>query len=159
MNENTLHWITTRSFEKKSDMGYKNVVHRNGSRTKNWYSTEDVAYNSHTGTHLDAPCHFAENKWCVHEIPIEHLMNRPVCLLDVRPQVEINGDYQVTVADLKEVEKTYWVPNGSLLFISTGWSRKWPIRDDYFGIRGREEGMYHFPGLSFRAGRLRGGEW
>lgn len=149
MNENTLHWITVRSFEKKSQTGFRNAALKNGTSIRYWYSSEDVAYNSHTGTHLDAPCHFAKDAWCVDDIPIEHLMDLRLYILDVREAVKVNPDHQVTVADLQKLENRYWVKRGSVLFIATGWSSHWPIKEDYFGLDPDDrDAVMHFPGLS-----------
>lgn len=147
INENTLHWITARSFENKSEAGFRNAISSNGSSVRYWYRTEDVAYNSHTGTHLDAPCHFSEKAWCVDEIPIEHLMDIELYVLDVTAKIGHNPDYQVTVDDLQTLENTRWIQNGSLLFIKTGWSSRWPIKDNYFGVDPGGATM-HFPGIS-----------
>jgi kynurenine formamidase len=153
INENTLHWITARSFHKNSSGGYRNAKLRDGSLIQYWYSTEDVSFNSHTGTHLDAPCHFAKDAWCVTDIPVEHLLDRPYYVMDVRfyVQHEEHGggdDYQATVERFIDWFKGIDFKNGSVLFIFTSWSRKWPIKEDYFGIRKNDESRMHFPGIS-----------
>jgi kynurenine formamidase len=47
----------------------------------------------HMGTHIDAPAHFAENRWKVHEIPIEKLYG-PGVIINVKSKVANNPDYR-----------------------------------------------------------------
>jgi kynurenine formamidase len=144
LNNNTLHWITTRPFE-------MNVVF-NGSKLLNqhsvWYQSEDVTFNSHTGTHLDAPCHFAYGVWCVTDIPIEHLIDRPAVVIDVIRSCSKNRDYEVTVEDIDQFEELHGtIPEGSVVFVKTGYSRYWPIKEQYFGSESNDPSTLHFPGV------------
>ena len=144
LNNNTLHWITTRPFE-------MNIVF-NGSKLLNqhsvWYQSEDVTFNSHTGTHLDAPCHFAYGAWCVTDIPIEHLIDRPAFVVDVTKSCARNKDYEVTIEDITQFEGVHGkIRDGSVLFIKTGQSRFWPIKEQYFGSESNDPTQLHFPGV------------
>jgi len=144
LNNNTLHWITTRPFE-------MSVVF-NGSKLVNqhsiWLQTEEVAFNSHTGTHLDSPCHFAYGAWCVTDIPIEHFVDRPAVVIDVMKSCSRNRDYEVTIEDLVQFESLYGrIPDGAVLMIKTGHSRYWPIKEQYFGSESNDPNQLHFPGI------------
>ena len=96
---------------------------------------ENIALSIHTATHMDAPFHFARDKWSVDEIPIEHLVDRPLVVLDVQKKVFKNRDYQVTEHDL-----FYWeqengvIPEASILFIHTGYGRFYSDRLKYLNL-------------------------
>ena len=144
INNNTLHWITVRSFDIKTYKGSR----KDSQGHEYFYQSDDVAYNSHTGTHLDAPCHFAREAWCVNSIPVENLFDRPLFILDVRESVKRNKDYQVSVDDYTNFARKHEIPEGFVLFIATDWYSYWPMKDEYFGIRNNNESDLHFPGIS-----------
>ena len=113
-----------------------------------WYQSEDVTFNSHTGTHLDAPCHFAYGTWCVTDIPVEHLIDRPAVVIDVTKSCSRNRDYEVTIDDVNQFESLYGrIPDGAVLMIKTGQSRYWPIKEQYFGSESNDPSSLHFPGV------------
>src|SRR5215510_10717423 len=51
-----------------------------------------LAFDEHTGTHLDAPNHFVEGQVSVDKIPLKQLFG-PAVVLDLRQKVQTNGDY------------------------------------------------------------------
>lgn len=115
---------------------------------KDGYAAGRITVDEHFGTHLDAPAHFAKGGWTVERIPVDRL-HRPGVCIDVTAQAAKNADYQVTVGDIKAFEaKSGAVPEGSIVFIATGWDRLWPDRARYIDERA---GVRHFPGLSAEA--------
>lgn len=103
---------------------------------------------THTGTHLDAPCHFAQNSWCLDKIPLERLVDRPAIVLNVTQKCADNSDYLVTVDDLTRFEKQFGrLQDGSVLLIKTGWGLRWGNEAAYFGNGNKDETKLHFPGL------------
>lgn len=150
LDSNTLHWLTARPYEM--------TVKHNGTITSPitsatfWYQSEDIQLSTHTGTHLDAPCHFARSKWCVADIPIDHLINRPIALVDVTKECMMNRAYEVTVADIEKNEQMHGViEDGAIVLFKTGWSRFWPIKEQYFGTSTDDPSQARFPGISFTA--------
>lgn len=106
-------------------------TNRSSHRTR----SENVAFAIHTGTHMDAPFHFARDKWSVDEIPIEHFVDRPVVVLDVQKQVFKNRDYQVSEHDFHAWEQENGrIPEGSVVFINTGFAKFYPDRLKYLDI-------------------------
>lgn len=109
---------------------------------------EDIELSTHTGTHMDAPCHFSKGKWCISDIPLEHLVNRPLVVVDVSESVYNDRDYEITVQDLTNWEDIYGrIPDGAVIMFRTGWGRFWPIQDQYFGTETADTKLVHFPGI------------
>lgn len=110
---------------------------------------EEVSFPSHSATHIDAPCHFAKGKWSIADIPHDHLIDRPIAVVDVSQQCLSNRDYEATVDDVKEWESVNGkLPEDSVLIIKTGWARFWPVKLDYFGTEGNDPEQAHYPGVS-----------
>lgn len=147
LDSNTLHWLTARPFEMK--LKHNGTVNSAVSSDTFWYQSEDIELSTHTGTHLDAPCHFSKGKWCVSDIPLEHLLNRPVAMVDVAKECIMNRTYQVSIEDIEKNEKSQGrIADGSVVFFKTGWSRFWPIKEEYFGTETNDPSQARFPGLS-----------
>lgn len=109
--------------------------------------SDEIITPTHTGTHLDAPCHFAEGQWCVSDIPIERLFSRPGYIIDISSKCATNNDCVLTDQDLElwlqEVGK---IDDGAVILVKTGWSKHWPDRPKYFGYDDKNE--KHFPGIA-----------
>ena len=143
------------SFPYKNDMptwpgvlAYKITLAYKGPYLKVPY---EILYNielcEHTGTHIDAPAHFAENQTTVDQIPPESLIGEAI-VVDIREQAKKEPDYQLTVNDLKNWETEHGkIPDGSILFLLTGRGKYWDDSDKYFGKGATgNETDYHWPG-------------
>jgi kynurenine formamidase len=109
-------------------------------------TAENIALAIHSGTHMDAPHHFVQNNWAIDEIPMTHFYRRPVVVIDIQKAVLKNVDYELTVQDLfLWEEENERIPEGSILLVRTGFSKKWPHRSNYFG--GLVRTSLHFPGI------------
>ncbi|XP_067132838.1 isatin hydrolase-like [Centruroides vittatus] len=98
-----------------------NGTHPNGY----WYQSEDITSCIHVGTHLDAPCHFAEGKWCINEIPFERFI-APAAVVDISYKMTNGSVSNLMPEDLEEWENVYGkIPNGSVLILKTGWGQFW----------------------------------
>ena len=114
-----------------------------------WYSAYDLAMSEHTGTHIDAPIHFSENRATVGDIPLDDLTG-PLALVDIRQQCESNTDYSALPSDLAEYETKHGpIDSGMIVVFRTDWSRRWPDTRAYLGddTPGRADSL-HFPGIS-----------
>lgn len=115
-----------------------------------YYAANTLSTAEHGGTHLDAPVHFAEGRQAVDEIPLENLVGDAV-VVDVSAAADADPDYQVTVADLEQWEREHGqIPDGAILLLRTGFSRRWPDAARYLGTADRGEAavpLLHFPGL------------
>jgi kynurenine formamidase len=114
-----------------------------------YYAANTFATAEHGGTHLDAPVHFAQGRWSVDQIPLEQLIGE-ASVVDVSVQSATAPDYQVTVADLEQWEKSHASLNGTIVLVRTDYSKRWPDAARYLGTAERGEAAVaklHFPGL------------
>lgn len=106
----------------------------------------------HTGTHLDAPNHFASGQISVDRLPPDQLFV-PTVVIDVRMNASENADYQLTAADITEWEQTHGsVPQNSVVMMYTGWDARWTDFEKYKNAE--KNGTLHFPGFSPEAAKL-----
>ena len=123
-----------------------------------FYSSYDLTTSEHSGTHLDAPIHFAEGKAAVDELDLERLAG-PVVVIDVTAHALENRDYLVTAADIEAAEAADGeIQAGSIVLARTDWSKRWPDRKAYLGddTVGTADNL-HFPRLWPRGGATAGG--
>ncbi|KAI2810197.1 hypothetical protein BLOT_001355 [Blomia tropicalis] len=143
LDSSVMKWITNREFELK-------VINSTSKRSDSpiWYQTDEITMSTHTGTHLDAPIHFAKNRWTVAEIPLHHLIERPLSIIDIVDQAQSTRDYAATVDDVKQWEEINGeIPEESVVIFRTGWSKFWPNKLDYFGTDTKDPKLAHFPGI------------
>ncbi|KAI1309473.1 hypothetical protein HDE_00123 [Halotydeus destructor] len=152
LNEEVIHWIEAIDFQ--------HDVLFNGTRSfgtqKTWFQDDNIKLSVHTGTHMDAPCHFGKPPAhpCISEIPFESLLNKPGIIIDVTDKVNQNRNYQVTVDDITDFEAEYGqIPDGSIVFLQTGMGRFWPDRELYLGTTSKDPNMVVYPSLHQSAAR------
>ncbi|HEV2117256.1 MAG TPA: cyclase family protein [Terriglobales bacterium] len=115
----------------------------------------EVAQKSTAGefpTSLDAPAHASASLWSVDQIPPERLF-APLVIIDVRPQVRRDPDYQLSVADIANWEQAHGqIPLGAVVMAQTGWSSRWNSPPRYRNEDNR--GVRHSPGFSLQAAQF-----
>ena len=106
----------------------------------------------HTGTHLDAPNHFAAGQPSMDRLPIEQLFV-PVVVIDVRSKVSENPDYLLNMSDLIVWEQLHGIiPENAVVMMYTGWDARWT---DYAKYKNAEKnGTLHFPGFAPEAAKI-----
>jgi kynurenine formamidase len=110
------------------------------------------AMDEHTGTHLDAPNHFAQGQIGVDQIPAEQLFC-PAVVIDIRTQVGENADYTLTQMDILSWEQRFGrIPEKAVVFAYTGWDARWTDFTKYKNADA--QGGLHFPGFSSDAAKL-----
>lgn len=145
--DDTVYWPTAERFKLDTDF--------EGTTDKGfYYSAYRYTAAEHGGTHLDAPSHFAKGRFSVDQIPLEQLMGSAI-LIDVTSQCAKNPDYLVSIADFQNWERKYGrIPNGTIVFLRTGFGKFYPDAKKYLGTdeRGAEAvAKLHFPGLDPKA--------
>ncbi|ROT78830.1 cyclase [Penaeus vannamei] len=136
-----------------------------------WVELNEFCASEHSGTHLDAPVHFAKDRWGVSDIPLDRLWRVPATLpnnppkhpttqpkrlspaaavvIDVSQAIARSGqiDYPISVGDLEAWEKVHGViPDHTLVLVRTGWGLKSGDMQAYSNVD--ETNTNHFPGLS-----------
>ena len=126
-DDDVIYWPTSPGrFELK-------VLHRGPTDGGYWYEANSLCTPEHGGTHLDAPVHFAEGRWSVAEVPVEHLVG-PAVVIDVRAEATVDPDYQLTRDDLTRFEDEHGrIPAGAVVLLNTGYAKHWPDRLRYLG--------------------------
>lgn len=109
-----------------------------------------VTLGEHSGTHFDAPAHFAEHGAAVAQVPAERLVV-PLRVVDIADRVGDDASAALTVAEVLENEESHGpVPAGCAVFLRTGWDLRRDDRDAYAG----PPGELAFPGFGVAAARL-----
>jgi kynurenine formamidase len=90
------------------------------------YTSERIDMNSHTGTHLDAPCHFFPGKTAIDEIPIERFIGKAhiLNLGELKPRTGIG-----------KAELVPWLSRSDeddIVLLHTGWSGKRGYSAEYY---------------------------
>ena len=139
----TIYWPTAQPF-------HLEVVSAQRTPAGYYYAANNISAAEHGGTHLDAPVHFSEGKHSTDQIPLTQLIG-PAVVIDVTRQADSSADYRVTVQDLAAWEVAHGpIPPASIVFVRTGWGRRWPDRGRYLGTTKTGPAAVpelHFPGL------------
>ena len=126
----SVYWPTAEPFKLETD--FEGVTDKGY-----FYSAYRYSAAEHGGTHLDSPIHFAKGRHTVDQIPLEQLIGAAV-VVDVTKQCANNPDYQVTVADLQNWERTNGrIPTGPIVLLRTGFGKHYPDRKKYLGTDSR----------------------
>ena len=98
------------------------------------YNLELLFFSSHTGTHLDAPYHFAQNGAKIHQIPLKRLCGKAILI-----KIHKGKNQTITKTDLISFEKKNGkiTKNSSIIFL-TDWQKH--LKKDFY--------FYNNPGLS-----------
>jgi kynurenine formamidase len=89
-------------------------IRKVASMPEDAYSVTALEMVCHTGTHLDAPCHFIPGAPAIDQIPLERLVGPGVV---VRP--ELGSRQEVCVSDLESSDAR----GGDIAILDTGWWR------------------------------------
>ena len=114
------------------------------SREQDGYLSYAWSLQEHTGTHIDAPLHFAHQRQSMGEIPIQDLV-LPLCVIDIRQKAEADPDARLRLQDIHQWERLYGpVPAASAVAMNSGWDQH--IHTAKFrGVD--DQGVLHFPGF------------
>lgn len=115
----------------------------------NWFETGE-----HTGTHFDAPIHWASGKdlndATVDTIPPSQFV-APACVIDVTEESNANPDFLLSRERVERWEsRNGRIPAGSWVLLRTGWSTR-TSTEDYLNV---DEGGSHTPGWTCECSRF-----
>lgn len=100
----------------------------------------------HSGTHMDAPAHFAEGGLTAEKLPVDRLI-APLAVVHIHEKAAKDPDAQVTVDDLLAYERRYGrLPKGAFVAMHSGWEARW--KDPRAFLNQDASGTLHFPGFS-----------
>lgn len=111
-----------------------------------WY-WNNFRSGEHTGTHFDAPNHWATGKDLgdIASVPVERLI-APAVVLDFSAQVADNPDFLVEIDHIKEWQSQHVaLPDNGWMFVRTGWDARSNSQAEFVNA---DENGPHTPGLS-----------
>jgi len=121
---------------------------RSDPRTSGSYA-RDLRLPEHSGTHLDAPSHFAPGGAHAADIPPERLV-APCAVIDVRDRCRDDPAFTLAREDVEEAERRDGpIEPGSAVLLWTGWEEFRTDPDRYLG--GATEADLAFPGFGSSA--------
>ena len=117
---------------------------RSDPRTSGSYA-RDLRLPEHSGTHLDAPSHFAPGSAHAADIPAERLV-APCAVLDVRAECREDSAFTLERAAVEAAERRDGpIEQGSAVLLWTGWEDRRADPASYLG--GPTEADLRFPGF------------
>ncbi len=118
---------------------------------KDSFNLNEITYNEHTGTHMDAPLHFSADGQTVAEIPVENLVC-PLAIIDIQEKTAASADAQLTPDDIKAyVAKNGPIPDGACVAMNSGWDKH--VNTDKFR-NADDKGKSHYPGFHVEAVKM-----
>jgi len=130
-------------------------ISRYDDRGPAWY-WNTLRFGEHTGTHFDAPIHWATGKDlpanACDTIPAERFIG-PACVIDVTADALRNPDFLLTPDRIAQWEAAHGrIPPGAWVLLQTGWSRPDRVALGR-SARAATDGP-HSPGFDAHASRL-----
>ncbi|MDP3969599.1 MAG: cyclase family protein [Nocardioides sp.] len=112
-----------------------------------FWGWNNIHTGEHTGTHIDAPCHWATGRdgHSVDTIPLSRLIG-PAVVLDLTAEVAEDPDFVLEPEHFeKHVADHGPLPDGAWLVFRTGWSR---FNKDAAAFANADDSGPHTPGVS-----------
>jgi kynurenine formamidase len=121
-------------------------ISRYDERGPAWY-WNDITTGEHTGTHFDAPVHWATGRdgEDVSQVPVTKLI-APAAVLDFSAQAAADPDFLLEIDHVRKWEADHGpLPDGGWLLYRTGWDARSSSQEDF--LNANETGP-HTPGIS-----------
>jgi kynurenine formamidase len=139
-------------FAQSPGVSFETISEYDAAGGNTWY-WRTIRMGEHTGTHFDAPVHWASGREyaanATDTIAPQRLVGA-ACVIDKSADAAANPDTLLTVADIEAWEAKYGrVPKGAWVLMRTDWSK----RSGAAFLNAREDGA-HSPGPSTEAIRL-----
>ncbi len=133
--------------------GYKPIqVRARTSIARDGFANNEVTFDEHTGTHVDAPAHFVPGAVSADRLPVDRLI-APLVVIAIVDRAAKDADTLVSVDDLLQWEKRYGrVPAGALVAMHSGWDARVDNTDRFLSRDAK--GTMHAPGFSEQAARF-----
>ena len=119
------------------------------SLEENGVYNNDLLLGEHTGTHLDAPMHFAAGGLTTDQLPAEKFF-APLAVISIAARASEDPDTAVTIDDILAWEQEHGrLPAGAFVAMLSGWGDR--IGDVDAFTNADEAGATHYPGYSGEA--------
>jgi len=122
------------------------------TREKDGFFANEITFDEHTGTHMDAPVHFVASTPTADRLPAERFF-APLAVVSIEARAAKDADAMVTVDDLLAWEKAHGrLPRGAFVAMHSGWDAR--IGDAARFLNKDAKGTMHAPGFSEQAARF-----
>lgn len=122
------------------------------SIARDGFNANEVTFDEHTGTHVDAPVHFVAAAASADRLSPDRLV-APLVVLAIADRAAKNPDTLVTVDDVLEWEKRHGrIPPGAFVAMDARWDVRASSSDRF--LNRDVKGTMHTPGFSEEAARF-----
>src|SRR5687767_7356299 len=113
--------------------GYKPVqIRPRFSIATDGFAANEVTFDEHTGTHVDAPSHFVAGATSADRLAADRLI-APLVVISIAARAAKDPDTLVSVDDVVQWEKQHGrVPAGALVAMRSGWDERISSPDRFF---------------------------
>jgi kynurenine formamidase len=119
---------------------------------KDGFFANEVTFDEHSGTHLDAPLHFVANAPSADRMAPDRFF-APLAVVSIEARAAKDPDALVTVDDVLAWEKRHGrLPRGAFVAMHSGWEAR--IGDAARFLNKDASGTMHAPGFSEQAARF-----
>jgi kynurenine formamidase len=119
---------------------------------KDGFFANEVTFDEHTGTHMDAPAHFVANGLTADRLPADRFF-APLAVISIESRAAKDADAMVTVDDVLAWEKLHGrLPRGAFVAMYSGWDAR--IGDAARFLNQDAKGTMHAPGFSEEVARF-----
>jgi kynurenine formamidase len=116
-----------------------------------WY-WNDISTGEHTGTHFDAPVHWATGRYGedVSQVPVTRLI-APAVVLDFSAEAAADPDFLLELEHVRKWEDDHGpLPDGGWLLYRTGWDTRSQSQQEFLNA---DDTGPHTPGISIQCAR------
>jgi kynurenine formamidase len=119
---------------------------------KDGFFANEITFDEHTGTHLDAPIHFVADRPSADRLAPDRFF-APLAVVSIEARAAKDSDAVVTVDDVLAWERRHGrLPSGAFVAMHSGWDAR--IGDANRFLNKDAQGMMHAPGFSEEAARF-----
>jgi kynurenine formamidase len=116
------------------------------SIAKDGFYVNEITFDEHTGTHMDAPAHFVAGAPTADQLPADKFF-APLAVISIEARAATNADALLTVDDVLEWEKRNGrLPSGVFVAMYSGWGSRASNVDRF--LNKDSKGTLHAPGFS-----------
>jgi len=116
------------------------------SIAKDGFFANEITFDEHTGTHMDAPAHFVQGQSTADKLPADKFV-APLAVISIESKAVKNADAVVTVDDVLAWEKQHGrLPAGAFVAMYSGWASRIANAERF--LNKDAKGTMHAPGFS-----------
>jgi kynurenine formamidase len=116
------------------------------SIAKDGFFANEITFDEHTGTHMDAPAHLVQGATTADTLPADKFI-APLAVISIESRAAKDADAVVTVDDVLAWEKQHGrLPAGAFVAMYSGWGARIGNADRFLNKDGK--GTMHAPGFS-----------